>query len=123
MMAVRTAAVAAVLFAVAPAGAVTTPSGLRGVVKRGPITPVCRVDEPCTEPAKHVTLLFARAGRVVRRSTTDVNGRYRVRLAAGLYRVRLNNSPGIGRGIAPNQVRVRDARYARVNFSIDTGIR
>jgi hypothetical protein len=122
-MSARTAAVVAVFLAVAPAGAATVPSGLRGIVERGPIAPVCRVDEPCTEPARHVTLVFGRAGRAVRRSTTDAAGRYRVRLSPGVYRVRLSVSPGIGRGISPEQVRVRASRYARVDFSIDTGIR
>jgi hypothetical protein len=90
---------------------------------RGPITPVCAAEQPCDGPAKHVTLLFARSGRIVGRTTTDATGRYRVRLAPGLYRVRLNNSPGIGRGIEPDHARVRVARYLRVDFSIDTGIR
>ena len=119
----RVVALLAVVLAVSPAAAATGSSGLRGVVKRGPITPVCVAEQPCDAPAKHVTLLFARSGRIVGRTTTDATGSYRIRLTPGLYRVRLNKSPGIGRGIAPDQVRVRAARYARVNFSIDTGIR
>jgi hypothetical protein len=119
----RVVALVAVLFAVAPAGAATTSSGLRGVVKRGPITPVCRAEEPCTEPAKNVTLLFARNGRVLGRSTTDAAGRYRIVLPVGVYRVSRNVSRGIGRGLEPTQVRVQAGRFVRVDFSIDTGIR
>jgi hypothetical protein len=90
---------------------------------RGPITPVCAAEQRCSEPAKNVTLLFARNGRVLGRSTTDAMGRYRVALPAGAYRVSRTVPPRIGRGIEPDQVRVRAARYVRVDFSIDTGIR
>ena len=47
-------------------------SGLRGVVMRGPITPVCVAESPCTEPAKNVTLLFSRGGHLAGRAATDV---------------------------------------------------
>src|SRR5919109_104128 len=37
---------------------------LHGVVRRGPIAPVCVVGQPCDEPAPGVTLLFSRNGDV-----------------------------------------------------------
>jgi hypothetical protein len=113
------------LVIVAGAGAQTTAlsSGLRGVVVRGPIAPVCVAEEPCTEPARNVTLLFSRNSRVVGRAVTDTAGRYRVRLPAGVYAVRRPGSMGIGRGIEPNRARVYAGRFARVDFAIDTGIR
>lgn len=113
----------AVLVAAGSAGASTSPSGLWGVVTRGPITPVCVAEQPCYERAKDVTLVFVRNGRVVRRATTNEKGRYRVRLAAGAYVVRLAKKPRVGRGLEPVRVRVRSARFVRVDFSIDTGIR
>jgi hypothetical protein len=115
--------VLAVLAAVGSAGASTNPSGLWGEVRRGPITPVCVAEQPCDAPAKSVTLVFMRGGHVVRRATTNDQGRYRVRLAAGTYAVRLSDKPGIGRSLEPVQAHVRDARFVRVDFSIDTGIR
>ena len=113
------------LVIVGSAGARTTAlsSGLRGVVVRGPITPVCVAEEPCTEPARNVTLLFSRNSRVVGRAVTDSAGRYRLRLPAGVYAVRRPGSIGIGRGIEPNHARVYARRFVRVDFSIDTGIR
>jgi hypothetical protein len=113
------------LVIVAGAGAQVTAvsSGLRGVVMRGPITPVCVAEEPCTEPAKNVTLLFSRNGRIVGRAVTDSAGRYRLRLPAGVYAVRRPGSVGIGRGIEPDHARVYARRFVRVDFSIDTGIR
>jgi hypothetical protein len=113
------------LVIVAGAGAQVTAvsSGLRGVVIRGPITPICVAEEPCTEPAGNVTLLFSRNGRIVGRAVTDSAGRYRLRLPAGVYAVRRPASVGIGRGIEPDHARVYARRFVRIDFSIDTGIR
>jgi hypothetical protein len=124
-MKVVISAISLALVIVAGAGARTTAlsSGLRGVVVRGPIAPVCVAEEPCTEPARNVTLLFSRNSRIVGRVVTDTAGRYRVRLPAGVYAVRRPGSMGIGRGIEPNHARVYTGRFARVDFSIDTGIR
>jgi hypothetical protein len=112
------------LVIVAGAGAQVTAvsSGLRGVVMRGPITPICVAEEPCTEPAGNVTLLFSRNGRIVGRAVTDSAGRYRLRLPAGVYAVRRPASVGIGRGIEPDHARVYARRFVRIDFSIDTGI-
>jgi hypothetical protein len=112
-----------VLTAAGSAGASTSPSGLWGEVKRGPVTPVCVAEQPCYAPAKGVTLVFVRGGVVVRRATTNDLGRYRVRLAAGTYTVRLPEKPAIGRDLQPVHARVPAGRYGRVDFSIDTGIR
>ena len=124
-MKVVISALSLALVVVAGAGAQTTglSSGLSGVVVRGPIAPVCVAEQPCTEPARNVTLLFSRNSRVVGRAVTDTAGRYRVRLPAGVYAVRRPGSMGIGRGIEPNRARVYAGRFRRVDFSIDTGIR
>jgi hypothetical protein len=114
----------ALLLSGVAAGGTTTPSGLRGLVTRGPITPVCMVEQPCSEPAPHVTLLFSRNARVVGRAVTNDEGRYRVRLPAGLYSVKRRGAAAtIGRGLEPDHARVRAGRVLRVDFSIDTGIR
>ena len=115
-------ALAAVVVA-SSAGAATTPAGLRGLVARGPIAPVCVAGQPCSAPAKNVVLVFSRNGRVVRRVTTNEKGRYRVALAPGLYAVRLKTRQSIGRGLEPAHARVVANRFRRVDFSIDTGIR
>ena len=119
----RTLAALAVALVASSTGAATTSSGLRGLVTRGPITPVCVAGQPCSEPAKDVTLVFSRNGRVVRRARTNDQGRYRVALLPGLYAVRLTPKPSIGRGLEPVKARVVRARFRRLDFSIDTGIR
>jgi hypothetical protein len=101
----------------------TALAGLHGVVTRGPITPVCQVGKPCSGPAVGVVLVFSRDGREAARARTGPGGRYVVRLAPGLYAVRLTTAPRIGSGITPRQVRVRSGVDERVDFDIDTGIR
>ena len=101
----------------------TTGSGLHGLVTRGPIMPVCRVDQPCDEPAANVQLVFERNGVVVSRVRTTTMGTYRLALSPGRYAVRLPGKPGLGRIVKPQTARVFLGRYTRVDFSIDTGIR
>ena len=98
-------------------------SGLHGVVTRGPTQPVCRIGTPCTKPAVGAVLLFSQGGRVAARVRAGAGGRYSVRLRPGLYAVRLSRVPRIGEGILPREVRVPSGAAARVDFSIDTGIR
>jgi len=120
---ITVASFALVIVAAAGAQATAVSSGLRGSVVRGPITPVCVVERPCTEPATNVTLVFSRNGRIAGRVVTDSLGRYRLRLSPGVYAVRRPGPVGVGRGIEPDHARVYARRFTRVNFSIDTGIR
>jgi hypothetical protein len=96
---------------------------LAGLVTRGPITPVCAIEQPCDEPAAHVTLVFSHADRDVTRVTTGADGRYRVRLPATTYQVRRAQSGVPDRRLEPHAVLVKAGRLIRVDFSIDTGIR
>lgn len=103
------------------AGAST--SGLRGVVTRGPTRPICTPELPCTQPAKGITLTFARNGRIAGRATTGDDGHYRIALHAGTYTVRTGAvSVGIG-SLKPTIAIVPTGRVAIRNFAIDTGIR
>ena len=79
-------AVAVALFLVSGAQATPVASGLHGIVTRGPIVPVCAAEQPCSAPAKNITLLFSRDGRVVAQSKTDLAGRYHLRLRPGYLR-------------------------------------
>ena len=112
----------AFLAAVLAAFAATPTTGLYGTVRRGPLTPVCRVGEPCDGPA-HVTLVFSRAGRVAGRVHTRNDGSYRIRLRAGQYTVRTDSPSIFERRPRPSTATVPRVGYRRVNFSIDTGIR
>lgn len=99
-----------------------TATGLKGKVMRGPTQPVCRVDEPCEEPARGVKLVFSRSGKVVARATTNQKGWYRVTLRPGRYAVTTNN-PRVAKNFSPKTATVPKDRVKRMDFDIDTGIR
>ncbi len=102
----------------------TPPRGtLAGLVRRGPIAPVCTAEQPCDEPAPHVTLVFSDGGRDVARVTTGADGRYRLRLEAAKYQVRRARTGAPDRKLEPHTVLVKADRTSRIDFSIDTGIR
>lgn len=117
--------VAALVLTVAlvpPMGHAALPSGVRGVIYRGPVTPVCRVGTPCYGPAPGLVLVFARAGHVYRvRSGRE--GRFSIALRPGLYAVRVASAPKIGSGLTPRTVRVPASGWVRVRLTLDTGIR
>jgi hypothetical protein len=122
----RSAAVAAivVLALTGAAASAATPSGLHGTVTKGPTQPVCRPNVACSAPAAGVTLTFRRsngAGAVARVRTSSL-GRYRIRLAPGVYTVTTNAKP-FGVIPFPRRAWVAAARFRRVDFEIDTGIR
>lgn len=93
---------------------------LHGVVTRAPTQPVCQIGTPCSAPAAHVKLVFHRPG-VDLFATTDVQGRYSLRLRRGTYTVRTAKRPSIGRGLEPTRIVVRAPM--RADFALDTGIR
>jgi hypothetical protein len=99
-----------------------TAAGLTGLVKRGPITPVCRVGVPCDEPARGVKLYFFRSSKVAATATTNAKGWYRVTLRPGRYSVRLLRR-GPAMAPEPSSVTVPNDRVKRRDFHIDTGIR
>ena len=119
--AVGLAVLATLAFGCGSAGGGTT-TGLRGKVMRGPIQPVCRVSEPCDEPARGVRLVFYRTGKVVARATTNQKGWYRVTLRPGRYAVSTSN-PRVARNFSPKSATVPKTGMKRQDFDIDTGIR
>ena len=100
-----------------------TGSGLYGKVVISPAQPVCAVGESCTAPDKNDVLAFWLRGRRFGTARTDANGRYRIALPPGRYRVTAKHGGAIGRGLEPTHAVASRGRYARVNFSLDIGIR
>jgi hypothetical protein len=96
----------------------TARSGAFGTVIRGPITPVCSVEQPCSEPAAGAVLIFSRSGSEAARVTVGPAGGYRIHLRPGLYTVRAGS-----RRIEPLTLRIRSGAMTHADFSIDTGIR
>jgi hypothetical protein len=98
-------------------------SGLYGKVVISPARPVCAAGESCTAPDRNDVLTFWRGDRRVAIARTNTAGSYRVALAPGRYVVRVKHPHGIGRGLDPTRATVPRGRYARVNFTLDIGIR
>jgi len=115
-------ALAALALGCGSAGSAGTAAGLRGLVKRGPLTPVCRIGVSCDAPAPGVKLVFTRSGKTIATATTNQKGWYRVTLRPGRYAVRTNRG-GFERKTSPSAATVPSARFARRDFHIDTGIR
>ena len=97
----------------------TVTSGLYGHVTRGPVSPICIAEQPCSEPAAGVVLVFSQTGHEVGRVRVRSDGSYRIALVAGVYSVR-----GVStRPLEPGKTWVGSGRFRHVDFSIDTGIR
>jgi hypothetical protein len=97
----------------------TVRSGLYGKVTRGPITPVCMAEVPCTAPVPGAVMVFSRGGHEIGRTRTAANGTYRVSLIPGVYNVRVLQA----RPVEPGVARVQRGQFRHTDFSIDTGIR
>ena len=105
----------------------TAPSpstGLTGVVVRGPVTPVCRVDVPCDAPFS-ATFNVERNGRRVTQFQSDTVGQFTVFLAPGSYTVVPNaDAPVISPSLQTKSVMVADnGTLTVVRLMFDTGIR
>ena len=126
----RLALVALAALALLPAtSAGTTGSGLYGVVKKGPIRPVCQVDVPCDAPAQ-IRLVFTKQGSsdggvqvTFATIRSDKNGRYRIALDPGFYTVRSTTKIGLTKLPRPHAVHVRAGHWDKINLFFDTGIR
>jgi hypothetical protein len=105
----------------------TAPSpstGLTGVVVRGPVTPVCRVDVPCDAPFS-ATFNVERNGRRVTQFQSDTAGQFTVFLEPGTYTVVPNpDAPVILPSSQAKSVTVGDnGMLTVVRLMFDTGIR
>jgi hypothetical protein len=119
----RRLAVAGAALALALPAAAASGSGLFGMVRKGPVTPVCRAEVPCTKPAAGVVLVFTSSSGSTARVMTATDGSFRVVLAAGRYTVRVRSAARFGSSVKPGSATVEAGRFMRRNFMIDTGIR
>jgi hypothetical protein len=97
------------------AGATPGPAtGLQGVVKQlhgG----MCAADDPCDGVGRGVLLAFYRVGQPTHRVRSDENGRFKLRLTPGRYRVRAGAS---ATRVMPFAVIVPLKGFARVTITV-----
>jgi hypothetical protein len=105
----------------------TSPSpttGLTGVVMRGPVTPVCRIDVPCDAPFS-AGFGVQRGGRRVTTFRSDATGQFTVFLDPGMYVIVPDgDAPIISPGSQVKSVTIADSgALTMVRLVFDTGIR
>jgi hypothetical protein len=109
----------------ASAGSSPSPTtGLTGVVMRGPVTPVCRVDVPCDAPFG-ATFMVEQDGRRVAQFQSDAAGQFTVYLRPGAYVIVPGaDAPIITAAAQRKSVTVADnGMLTVVRLMFDTGIR
>lgn len=97
--------------------------GIEGVALLGPLCPVVSVDNPCPDrpyPAR-IRILDAGGSAVTRLEAGD-DGRFRVGLEPGRYRVVGEGGDPFPRG-GEQEVTVQKGVWASVTLHFDTGIR
>jgi hypothetical protein len=101
----------------------STGTGLEGVVRRGPIRPVCVPDEACVAPFS--ARFEVRSGeRLVTRFRSDSSGRFAVPLAPGEYTVAPDSSAGLlGVMWQTRTVVIGSTGPTHIELEFDTGIR
>lgn len=104
----------------------TVTSGVAGVVRRGPITPVSREGVDNTAPMADATIVIDRAnGGRVGYVVSDTDGLFFVALDPGDYDFKPQAVPGgLDPGApTPERVTVPATGVVEVHFEYDTGIR
>jgi hypothetical protein len=103
------------LVPVLTAGATPGPStGLQGTVKQLQAG-MCASDDPCDGVGRGVLLVFSRVGQPAHRVRSDADGRFKLRLKPGRYRVRAGASAA---RVMPFAVIVPLKGFARVTITV-----
>jgi hypothetical protein len=96
---------------------------IEGLVKLGPIMPVCREGVPCDGVYKGAKVVVrAPGGQVVKRTTADDKGAFSMDAPAGHYEVGIDVEGPLPRCV-PAQVSVEARKTAHVEIDCDSGIR
>ena len=98
-------------------------TGLEGVARRGPIQPVCRVDQPCDAPFS-ARFQVRQGERLVATFQSDSAGRFRTYLKPGTYLVAPDASAPVLSPLSQTRaVTVGAHGLTHVELDFDTGIR
>lgn len=99
-------------------------TGLSGTVFRGPMQPVCSIDQPCTDEPFSAEFAVYRGTSRVEEFRSDSQGAFSVALAPGSYRIVPDASAPLLQPAAQiKDVEVGSVGMTTVQLSFDTGIR
>jgi hypothetical protein len=97
--------------------------GIDGLALMGPMCPVVRVDDPCPDaPHEAWIRVLSSGGAQVARVRSGTDGRFRVGLAPGTYRVVGESGTPLPRG-SEEEVTVTKSVWTPLTLLFDTGIR
>ena len=98
-------------------------TGLTGTVLRGPVHPVCQVNQPCDAPFA-ANFEVRRNGQQITTFTSDDQGHFTVRLVPGSYViVPAADAPIMSPQLQTKDVVVGPEGLTSVDLMFDTGIR
>ena len=97
-------------------------TGLEGMVRRGPIQPVCRAGEPCDAPFSAAFQVWQQQ-QLVTKFRSDSTGHYRVLLAPGAYTIVADSGAPIWPARQAHDVKVGSVGLTHLDLDFDTGIR
>lgn len=101
-------------------------SGVRGIVKIGPVCPVIRAEDNarCADKPYAVTLSIRdAAGKEVFRPTSDVNGKFEAELSPGVYVLSLAEPHALLPRMASTTFTVMKSKFTDISVTLDSGIR
>jgi len=100
-------------------------SGVEGVISVSPWHPgPVRIDEPTSKPLANATFVVqTEANAVAFEFTTDGDGRFRVSLPPGHYRISLKGKKGGVGKYGPFEVNVAADKMTSVQWQCDSGLR
>ncbi len=109
-------------------GALPPPSGVKGVVLAGPVTPVARPGVPNEKPVPGAIIQYFNelsANAVVMTVIADAQGRFQFSAPPGIYSVSatIPGDENTGFGHGTQTVTVTAGHVTEVTFHLDTGIR
>jgi len=107
-----------------PTTSTTVGSGVEGMVSASPTCPVERADQPCPpRPVQTEVRVVRGDGSVAARGHSGTDGKFRVEVSAGHYRLEADYPSGPGRGCSAVDVTVEAGRFTHADIDCDTGIR
>jgi hypothetical protein len=102
----------------------TLRSGVEGTLRASPTCPVQRADQPCAaRPVDTDVRVIRGDGTVAARTHSGADGRFRVDVTPGRYRLEADHLSGPGRGCTPVDVVVEAGGFTHADIECDTGIR